>query len=77
MNSYEMLARERKAAKVANMIAPEWPRLAAEGYTLDDLLRPEAANARRIAEQQAGVNPASEETWKLIVKMLRDRKVSN
>jgi hypothetical protein len=73
VNAYELLARQTKARKIANALQPVLPQLAEAGYTVDDLLRPEAANARRQAEQQAGTNPGSEETWKLVIEILKER----
>jgi len=75
-NPWQDSARQRKATAIANVIEPEWPRLAVEGYVLEDLLREEAANVRRLAETQAGQKPGSKETWEMVIGLLREREAA-
>jgi hypothetical protein len=69
-NAYEMLARERKARKLADVLAPALEEI---GGKPEDVLLPEKAEARRLTEQEAGVNPGSRKTWELVVQYLKER----
>ena len=70
MNAYEMLNRERKARKLADVMSQ-----AIDALHLDPgvIMEPNSVETRRRAEVAAGVKPASEETWKMVVQFLRER----
>lgn len=76
MNPYEENNRRIKAEKLADVIAPHLERIGSAGFSPESFLGPDQAFARRIVEQEAGVNPGSEATWWLVVEMLKAREVA-
>ena len=70
VNPYEMLARERKARKLAAVLGPALDEI---GGKPEDVLMPEKSEARRLAEQEAGVPVSSRRTWGMVVQFLKER----
>lgn len=70
MNPFEDAARRVKAEKLADLIDAA---VVSHGVDVEMLLKPDAANARRLCESSAGVKLCSIETWEMAVGMLRER----